>query len=208
MPNYQNGKIYKIINTEGTLVYVGSTTKTLSQRIASHRNHYKRWKEMKMNYMTSFQIFENDETGAKIILLEGFPCTNKEELEKRERYFIENTVCINKIRPCRSQEEYRSENKDVKKEYDKNYNSLHKDKRVEYKTKNADKIKEYMKKYREDRKAVTKEYQERQNEIRKNTKVLCEHCSIEIRKDGMPNHIMTTKHTNNVSNKKSGCTST
>ena len=39
MPNYQNGKIYTIrCRTDDILMYVGSTTTTLSRRIAEHRS--------------------------------------------------------------------------------------------------------------------------------------------------------------------------
>ena len=47
MPNYQNGKIYKIINDENDLVYYGSTTVPLWQRIGNHRKQYKSYLEQK-----------------------------------------------------------------------------------------------------------------------------------------------------------------
>ena len=57
MPNYQNGKIYKLVNTEGTLTYIGSTCQTLARRKAKHHSNYKCWKNGKANYITSFKIF-------------------------------------------------------------------------------------------------------------------------------------------------------
>ena len=37
MPNYQEGKIYKIYNVVNDDIYVGSTTRKLSERMADHR---------------------------------------------------------------------------------------------------------------------------------------------------------------------------
>jgi hypothetical protein len=128
MPNYQDAKIYKLINTEGALCYIGSTTQKLSLRKAHHYNHYKRWKNDKGLYLTSFKIFEDDEFGCKIILIEAFPCNSKEELEKRERYYIENTECVNKCRPTRTIQEWRSDNKDIIKQYHVEYYQKNKDK--------------------------------------------------------------------------------
>ena len=37
-------QIYKIVNTEGTLCYIGSTCQSLAQRKAKHHACYKCWK--------------------------------------------------------------------------------------------------------------------------------------------------------------------
>eukprot|EP01080_Neovahlkampfia_damariscottae_P012895 gene12895-7314_t len=42
MVNYQNGKIYKIINLTNEKCYIGSTTQKLSVRMAEHRSFYKK----------------------------------------------------------------------------------------------------------------------------------------------------------------------
>ena len=48
MVNYQEGKIYKIFSyNDDTLTYIGSTTKSLSQRMGQHRIHYRLYKEGK-----------------------------------------------------------------------------------------------------------------------------------------------------------------
>ena len=41
MPNYQNGKIYIILNTIDDEIYVGSTVGTLSNRMSHHRYNAK-----------------------------------------------------------------------------------------------------------------------------------------------------------------------
>ena len=43
MVNYQSAKIYKI--TGGGFTYIGSTTTSLSRRLAHHRNDLKSFKE-------------------------------------------------------------------------------------------------------------------------------------------------------------------
>ena len=62
--NYNNGKIYKIINENSETVYIGSTTQVLCQRYTRH--HHKA-----QNH--------------KIILIENYSCNSKEELCKREQ---------------------------------------------------------------------------------------------------------------------------
>ena len=42
MPNYQEGKIYKIYNTINGNFYIGSTTQKLSFRMKDHRSDCKR----------------------------------------------------------------------------------------------------------------------------------------------------------------------
>ena len=57
MPNYANGKIYKI--TSGDLTYIGSTCEpTLARRLAGHIQGYRQWKNGKYGKTSSFQVFE------------------------------------------------------------------------------------------------------------------------------------------------------
>ena len=90
MPNYQNGKIYKITADETDKVYIGSTTKkTVAMRMAKHRSAYKCWKtDNSKNYTTSYEILQYP--SAVITLVELVPCNTKDELTARERFHIEN----------------------------------------------------------------------------------------------------------------------
>lgn len=107
MPNYQNGKIYKLISDHTNKIYIGSTQLNyLSSRMSQHRDYYKNYKIGKFSYMTSFDIMEYGDT--KIILLENYPCNSINELNARERYYIETMECVNKIIPGRTKKEYRS----------------------------------------------------------------------------------------------------
>ena len=42
MPNYKNGKIYKIVNDVDDCIYIGSTTLSLNMRMIYHRKKQKR----------------------------------------------------------------------------------------------------------------------------------------------------------------------
>ena len=84
MPDYQQSKIYKIVDLNEEMVYVGSTTASLSKRMAGHRGDYK-----KKNYVSSHDIFDKyGIENCKILLLENYPCSNREELHKREGEYI------------------------------------------------------------------------------------------------------------------------
>ena len=88
MPDYCNGKIYKLKSSNSDLCYIGSTTLSLNKRLSNHISHHKLWKSGKYNFVSSFKLFDDD-SEAVIELLERYPCDSREELEKRERHFIE-----------------------------------------------------------------------------------------------------------------------
>ena len=120
MSKYQNGKIYKIVNDTLNLTYYGSTCqKYLSSRFYIHK------KEKDNKKYTSNKLFEEGE--AKIFLVELFPCESKLELEKRERYYIENNECVNINIPSRTIKEWRETNKEKIKEKNKIYRETNKE---------------------------------------------------------------------------------
>ncbi len=93
MPDYEQGKIYKIVCNVTGKVYIGSTIETLARRLARHRATYKYFKECKYKYVTSFQIIAQG--NYDIVLIESYPCESKDELNKQERHFIESLECVN-----------------------------------------------------------------------------------------------------------------
>ena len=83
MPDYQNGKIYTIrCRTDDTKIYVGSTTTTLSRRIAQHRSA-----STKQSQTIWYNEVE-DWGNWYIELYEDCLCENKEQLCKREGEII------------------------------------------------------------------------------------------------------------------------
>ena len=119
MPDYQKAKIYAIMSPHTTDVYIGSTTRSLINRLAEHKYSCKR------KYpFTSKKIIDLGD--AYIYLIEDYPCNTKQELDIRERYYIENTIgfIVNKFIPIKTNEE----KQEIKKQCDKNYQKLYREK--------------------------------------------------------------------------------
>ena len=198
MPDYQKGKIYKLVSDHTDEIYIGSTIQKLSQRLTKHVSDFRKGR----NKCTSKKLFELGKV--KIILIENVPCNSKEELLKHERNYIETMVCVNKVIPGRTDAEYYHDNKDKHKEYMKEYCLKNKDKIKEYKKeyclknndkikeskkehyhKNKDKIKEKLKEYRLNNKDKLKEY----NKV----KITCD-CGVDVNKNHILRHKKTKKH--------------
>ena len=131
MPNYQNGKIYRLVSNKTEDVYYGSTVEKLSVRKSKHKCD---------KTCISRKLFENDAI-VTIILVEEFHCNSKMELEARELFYITNNPCINNNKPFISelnygieyQKEYREANKESVKEYVKKYYETNKEALLEQK---------------------------------------------------------------------------
>jgi len=106
MPNYANGKIYKIVCNITGEQYIGATTQKLSQRLTCHVSK----KNTDKIYKSKGIILRGD---YQIVLIENYPCGNKEELERKEREHIEANTCVNKVIPTRTREEYFETNKEA-----------------------------------------------------------------------------------------------
>ncbi len=113
MPNYRNGKIYKLVSPKG-LIYIGSTTQPLCERKAGHKANYVRhMTKSPKKGESSVELYLESPDMIDIVLIENYPCDSKEELHKRERFYMDSMKCVNKTRPCITD--------DDKKEYIKNY---------------------------------------------------------------------------------------
>ena len=60
--------------------------------------------------MTSFEVVKY--LTAKIELVEEISCDTKKELLARERHYIENNTCVNKVIPGRTYKEWRKDNRE------------------------------------------------------------------------------------------------
>jgi len=139
MPNYQDGKIYKI--TAGNLTYFGSTIQPLSQRLAKHRNDKKAQPNSKFS---SFPLL--DMPDCKIILVEDYPCERREQLLAREAYYIENHECVNKIKPILTEEQKKQAKREEKHRYYQAHPEKKKNEKIRYFTKYPHKCPEWVKK--------------------------------------------------------------
>jgi hypothetical protein len=143
-------KIYQIVCNETGEVYFGKTTKTLEERLRHHKNGLN---------CTSKQIIERDD-----YYIERIDLTfDEEECVMLERFYIETFECVNQVIPGRTKQEYREDNKDEIKIYNKKYYEEHKEKLREGK-------KEYLKKYYDENKEIISEkgkekYQKNKDEI-------------------------------------------
>ena len=81
--DYSKGKIYKIVHQASGLVYYGSTCSTLKKRFTDHKSKLK---------CSSKKLFQYDDTIPEIFLVEEYPCESKEELLRRERFYMENNI--------------------------------------------------------------------------------------------------------------------
>jgi hypothetical protein len=175
---YLNGKIYKLVNSNSDKIYIGSTYKTLNERLSAHKSP--------SNKATSRKIFEI-EGDVTIELIENYPCNCKKDLWKREKELIELNIniCINKCIPTRTKKDsdraYYLNHKEERAIYRKKYYNEHKEEMInqhkEYIEANKEKMKEYFKdryqKNKEQRKIYDKkrretpEYKEKMKEYLK-----------------------------------------
>ena len=99
MVNYSNGKIYKLIAGDG--IYVGATCSSLARRKWRHKSKSKKFPTRRV-YAKCIEVGWNL---VDIVLLERFNCENKDDLHKRERYWIEKIGNLNMQLPMRTTED-------------------------------------------------------------------------------------------------------
>jgi hypothetical protein len=130
MPDYSLGKIYKIVNDINEDIYIGSTRNSLAKRFGDH-------KILAINSIGFLLHMNMKEIGIehfRIILIEDYPCTNRNELLRREDYHIQQT------KPKYNQRINftNKTEKEYQKEYQKEYRANHK----------VEKFPKYQKEYR------------------------------------------------------------
>ena len=179
MKDYQKGKIYKLYSVSNKdLVYYGSTTLTLNERLRLHINNYKN-----NSNCTSKKVIETGDY--KIELIENYLCNSKTELEIREREYIEANKSVNKVIPCRTNKEYYEDNKE----------KIAKEKKI-WRKNNKEKMKEYFEEYYENNKEKIAEQKKEYYQYNKEKiaeKVTCE-CGCVVTRNHLARHKKTNKH--------------
>ena len=174
--NYENGKIYKLVNDVNDKFYVGSTVNSLAKRKYWHKSKGKMVPRVKAIY---------DEIGwnqLKIVLVESYPCDSNDELRQRERYWYDELKPdLNMIRPWVGIDEAKHEKKQLKKQYYENNVDTIKQLKKQYRENNKDKINDKAKQYRENN----------VDKIKQPTECIC---GVTIRKSCLPRHQRTAKH--------------
>tara|TARA_R110001592_G_scaffold61375_1_gene187062 strand:+ start:85 stop:663 length:579 start_codon:yes stop_codon:yes gene_type:complete len=91
--SYENGKIYKIVDFTNDNFYVGSTNYVrLCSRLTKHKGNLKAYMNgSSLKYCASMEILINE--NYKILLLEPYPCKNRDELRMREQEWMDKLRC-------------------------------------------------------------------------------------------------------------------
>lgn len=114
MVNYQLGKIYKLVNNVDDKIYIGSTCATFRERKRGHKNKSRKCPDRHVYK----HLNEIGWANIDIVLIEKFPCADRLELHKRERYWIDELLPeLNKNIPTRTEQEIAEKIKIKKKQY-------------------------------------------------------------------------------------------
>tara|TARA_R110002074_G_scaffold211528_1_gene380965 strand:+ start:52 stop:582 length:531 start_codon:yes stop_codon:yes gene_type:complete len=136
MPDYQRGKIYKIISPHTDKCYVGSTAlQYLSSRMAQHRQDFRRGVSITSSEIIKLGDYE-------IVLLELCPCNSKDELHMRERHYMETLDCVNNKNVARTILEKVEIQRICNKTHRMNNKEYHKKRTSDYYEKNKDSLKQ------------------------------------------------------------------
>jgi hypothetical protein len=169
MPDYNKGKIYKLTSPHTNDIYYGSTIQSLSKRKGNHKEKFLLWEKSndKKLFCYSYKLFLLGKDDVIITLIENYPCNTKEELLSRERFFIENNVCVNKNIPLRTDKErYEINKKDILQKC-KDYYIKNKDKVDNYKKEHYKENKEHFIDYKKKWYELNKERIKEKNKIKK-----------------------------------------
>lgn len=167
MKDYSKSYIYKLVSNKTNKIYIGSSCYYLELRYNNHKHNN--------NKCSSKILFDLGEVEIKII--EYYPCTNNEELRKREQYYIDmyKDIIVNKNNSYTTEEQkkerqkiYIQKNKEHIKELHRNNYQIHKIKRCQsvkiYQNINKEKIKERKRIYNQKNKEHIKEYRTKNKE--------------------------------------------
>ncbi len=104
---------------ESELVYFGSTSQSLSQRMAGHRASYKHYLAGKYHWVSSFELLKLSD--AYIELVRVIEYTVKAELNAVEGEYIRENTCVNNNQAGRTSAKYYVDHKDKINEYNTGY---------------------------------------------------------------------------------------
>lgn len=146
MPNYANGKIYKLIDGENQCLYVGSTVHSLERRLMCHKTA--------CNYGIMMPLYRyirslpNGWENIKIQLVCDAVCESLEHLRRIEGGYIRNIKPkCNRVIAGRTSVQYYQDNRiRIKQFYQDNKTRLI-EYQKQYNHEHADHIREYMRTY-------------------------------------------------------------
>jgi hypothetical protein len=119
------GRVYEIVNDDGSIRYVGSTSRTLDERWKAFKDAYNRHTTKGIG--TRFSIYDAfDVYGMEAFqmnLLFNASLRDREHLLQYEQHFIESLRCVNKNRAYRSPEVIR----EIKRIEARKFNARHRE---------------------------------------------------------------------------------
>ena len=214
--DYNNGKIYQILNNINDEVYVGSTIQPLSKRLHCHKSHSDSLVRKNKLHELMRTIGKNN---CYIELIENYPCNTKEELFAREGHYIRERATLNHQIAGRTRKERREVNAEHIKEqqriYDEGRKELVKEKNKprreciaermkQYRQDNAEYYNHYNKQYYQANKQKLSEYNKQyrennidrlreQDRVRNKVQIICPNCDNEVCKSYLKKHQETKK---------------
>ena len=201
MPDYANAKIYTIrCRTDKDLIYVGSTTQTLSQRWTDHKQHSNHLN--KQNRLLYKKINEIGFDNFYIELYMEYPCTNKSQLQKKEGEITREIGNMNMVIAGntigKTKQEYITEyqHTDKFKEDKKKYYQTEEYKEWNLSRKQTPEYKQQAREYYiKNKLKAAQYYQDNKEHIqqRANEKITCD-CGCVISKSNLKEHIKTLKN--------------
>ena len=205
--DYQNTVIYKIVCKDLNIkdLYVGSTT-NFTQRKRCHKDSCNFSHQRNYNFYVYQFIRENGGwNNWDMIEVEKYKCNDRNEKDKRERYWIEELkATLNKVIPSRTKKELYEKNKEEilvkRKEYYEENKEEILEKNKEYYEVNKEEINDKRRKhYEENKKEIlgkNKEWREKNKEKineKNKEKVKCS-CGDIITKCNLTRHKKSIKH--------------
>lgn len=138
--NFENSVIYSLVCKDITVkdCYVGSTT-NFTARKYGHRDCCKNESKKEYNYYVYQFIRDNGGwDNWDMVELEKYPCSDFNEMFKRERYWMETLgATLNSRVPARSNKEYKEEHKEHLKQWFHDYHMKNRDERNRRNRENA-----------------------------------------------------------------------
>lgn len=202
---YHTGKIYKIVNiNDPDEFYIGSTKNVLRVRWQGHKSICSKNPPTKLHQLMNELGYEC----FKMVLIEDYPCENRDQLRMREDYWISLLKPkLNHMKAYQSSEDkaiydqkYNEEHKEHQKKWRENNQEVIKEKNRIYQSKNKERLNEVSRRYYEEHKedSLMKckiRYEKKKDEINAamRIKLSCHVCGKIISKRNMLRHV-TNKH--------------
>lgn len=158
MPDYKNGKLYKLQCDDGHY-YIGSTCNELRFRLKGHKDESTKERANNRRVYNHIKSI-GGWTHVRIVLIEECPCENKQQLVRKEDEMIrsceKDPLCLNSYNPLQTPEE--------RQQYKLQHHRDNKERELEqyrqWVLNNREKRREYMKEY-------NKQYAQRKRDEKK-----------------------------------------